>query len=188
MQSDLLHLRKPRSPTIGTLCRVCGDRASGRHYGVASCDGCRGFFKRSVRRNLVYVCKENGNCSIDVARRNQCQSCRFKKCLDVNMKREVNWVSNVPAYRVLAMADQQRLLNESLIELVILTAIQFKGTGGLDSVQLIFQSCYVAGGEHSKLKDIIKYIDSMNLDQIEFTSLKALLLFRPGKLVQQNLI
>ncbi|CAB3409864.1 unnamed protein product [Caenorhabditis bovis] len=68
-------------------CRVCGDRASGRHYGVTSCDGCRGFFKRSIRRNLIYACKENGNCVIDVVRRNQCQACRFKKCLAVSMNR-----------------------------------------------------------------------------------------------------
>ncbi|KAI1697685.1 zinc finger, c4 type (two domains) domain-containing protein [Ditylenchus destructor] len=54
------------------LCRVCGDRASGRHYGVQSCDGCRGFFKRSIRRNL---------------QRNQCQACRFRKCLAVAMNR-----------------------------------------------------------------------------------------------------
>ena len=39
-------------------------------------------------RNLDYVCKENGNCIVDVTRRNQCQSCRFKKCLQVNMKKE----------------------------------------------------------------------------------------------------
>ncbi|XP_068084382.1 photoreceptor-specific nuclear receptor-like [Anabrus simplex] len=71
-----------------TLCRVCGDKASGKHYGVPSCDGCRGFFKRSIRRNLDYVCKENGRCVVDVTRRNQCQACRFNKCLQVNMKRD----------------------------------------------------------------------------------------------------
>ncbi|GJQ70372.1 hypothetical protein Trydic_g22803 [Trypoxylus dichotomus] len=71
-----------------SLCKVCGDKASGKHYGVASCDGCRGFFKRSIRRNLEYVCKENGRCIVDVTRRNQCQACRFRKCLQVNMKRD----------------------------------------------------------------------------------------------------
>ncbi|KAI8430934.1 hypothetical protein MSG28_001050 [Choristoneura fumiferana] len=70
------------------LCRVCGDKASGKHYGVPSCDGCRGFFKRSIRRNLDYVCKENGRCVVDVTRRNQCQACRFSKCLRVNMKKD----------------------------------------------------------------------------------------------------
>ncbi|XP_017777690.1 PREDICTED: nuclear receptor subfamily 2 group E member 1-like [Nicrophorus vespilloides] len=70
------------------LCKVCGDKASGKHYGVSSCDGCRGFFKRSIRRNLEYVCKENSRCIVDVTRRNQCQACRFRKCLQVNMKRD----------------------------------------------------------------------------------------------------
>ena len=46
------------------------------------------FFKRSIRRNLDYVCKENGACIVDVARRNQCQACRFKKCLEMKMNRD----------------------------------------------------------------------------------------------------
>ncbi|CAK1554938.1 unnamed protein product [Leptosia nina] len=87
-----------------SLCRVCGDKASGKHYGVPSCDGCRGFFKRSIRRNLDYVCKENGRCVVDVNRRNQCQACRFSKCLRVNMKKDA-----VQHERAPRAADQQEL-------------------------------------------------------------------------------
>ncbi|KAL3316222.1 hypothetical protein Ciccas_005140 [Cichlidogyrus casuarinus] len=74
-------------PQLGP-CKICGDRASGRHYGVLSCDGCRGFFKRSVRRGMAYVCKDQSRCPVDVARRNQCQACRFRRCLEVNMRQE----------------------------------------------------------------------------------------------------
>ncbi|XP_052867682.1 photoreceptor-specific nuclear receptor-like [Anopheles cruzii] len=86
--NDISNSNVKMSSGPGVLCKVCGDRASGKHYGVPSCDGCRGFFKRSIRRNLEYVCKEGGKCVVDVSRRNQCQACRFAKCLQANMRRE----------------------------------------------------------------------------------------------------
>jgi hypothetical protein len=41
-----------------------------------------------IYSNLDYVCKESGHCVVDVTRRNQCQACRFNKCLQVNMKKD----------------------------------------------------------------------------------------------------
>ena len=35
----------------GLLCAVCGDNAACQHYGVRTCEGCKGFFKRTVQKN-----------------------------------------------------------------------------------------------------------------------------------------
>jgi hypothetical protein len=100
----------------GLTCLVCGDSSSGKHYGILACNGCSGFFKRSVRRRLIYrfvnefiliFPNENsesrvvflvrkcyrcqagsGHCVIDKAHRNQCQACRLKKCLQMGMNKD----------------------------------------------------------------------------------------------------
>ncbi|CAF1439976.1 unnamed protein product, partial [Didymodactylos carnosus] len=69
-------------------CAICGDKASGKHYGVHSCEGCKGFFKRTVRKDLTYTCRDNRECIIDKRQRNRCQYCRYQKCLSVGMKKE----------------------------------------------------------------------------------------------------
>ncbi|XP_037088970.1 ecdysone receptor-like isoform X2 [Pollicipes pollicipes] len=70
------------------LCLVCGDRASGYHYNALTCEGCKGFFRRSMTKKIVYVCKYGQNCEIDMYMRRKCQECRLKKCLDVGMRPE----------------------------------------------------------------------------------------------------
>ncbi|XP_043986319.1 retinoic acid receptor RXR-gamma-B isoform X2 [Gambusia affinis] len=70
------------------ICAICGDRSSGKHYGVYSCEGCKGFFKRTVRKDLTYTCRDNKECLIDKRQRNRCQYCRYQKCLAMGMKRE----------------------------------------------------------------------------------------------------
>lgn len=62
--------------------------SSGKHYGVYSCEGCKGFFKRTVRKDLTYTCRDNKDCVIDKRQRNRCQYCRYQKCLAMGMKRE----------------------------------------------------------------------------------------------------
>ncbi|XP_013380463.1 orphan steroid hormone receptor 2 isoform X2 [Lingula anatina] len=69
-------------------CLVCGDKASGRHYGVISCEGCKGFFKRSIRKQLGYACRGSRDCPITKHHRNRCQYCRLQKCLRVGMRSE----------------------------------------------------------------------------------------------------
>ncbi|CAG9109055.1 unnamed protein product [Plutella xylostella] len=68
------------------LCIVCGDRASGRHYGAISCEGCKGFFKRSIRKKLGYQCRGTMNCEVTKHHRNRCQYCRLQKCLACGMR------------------------------------------------------------------------------------------------------
>ncbi|XP_048735469.2 photoreceptor-specific nuclear receptor-like [Ostrea edulis] len=73
----------------GLTCVVCGDTSSGKHYGILACNGCSGFFKRSVRRKLIYRCQAGtGVCLVDKAHRNQCQACRLKKCLQMGMNKD----------------------------------------------------------------------------------------------------
>ncbi|XP_035712614.1 photoreceptor-specific nuclear receptor isoform X1 [Folsomia candida] len=78
-----------RRSSTGLTCVVCGDTSSGKHYGILACNGCSGFFKRSVRRKLIYRCQAGtGTCVVDKAHRNQCQACRLKKCLNMGMNRD----------------------------------------------------------------------------------------------------
>ncbi|XP_047494806.1 ecdysone receptor-like isoform X5 [Penaeus chinensis] len=70
------------------LCLVCGDRASGYHYNALTCEGCKGFFRRSITKNAVYQCKYGHNCEMDMYMRRKCQECRLKKCLNVGMRPE----------------------------------------------------------------------------------------------------
>ncbi|XP_022899806.2 ecdysone receptor isoform X1 [Onthophagus taurus] len=89
--ADSCDAKKKKGPTPRQqeeLCLVCGDRASGYHYNALTCEGCKGFFRRSITKNAVYQCKYGNNCEIDMYMRRKCQECRLKKCLSVGMRPE----------------------------------------------------------------------------------------------------
>ncbi|KAI1884190.1 hypothetical protein AGOR_G00223880 [Albula goreensis] len=89
------------------LCKVCGDVASGFHYGVHACEGCKGFFRRSIQQNIQYKkCLKNETCTIMRINRNRCQQCRFKKCLSVGMSRDAVRFGRIPK------REKQRMLAE----------------------------------------------------------------------------
>ncbi|XP_075260283.1 peroxisome proliferator-activated receptor alpha-like [Convolutriloba macropyga] len=104
---------------IRCLCRVCGDEATGKHYNVMTCEGCKGFFKRTIQLGLMYKCRQfnskknseqsepgtsvsipNGRkskmCSLDKSSRSVCQKCRFDTCLDVGMDENLIRKNHLP--------------------------------------------------------------------------------------------
>lgn len=70
------------------VCSVCGDKASGFHYNVLSCEGCKGFFRRSVIKGAQYICKNGGKCEMDMYMRRKCQECRLRKCQEAGMREQ----------------------------------------------------------------------------------------------------
>ncbi|EFO96154.1 hypothetical protein CRE_14575 [Caenorhabditis remanei] len=66
----------PKKPKYeGELCPICGDRVSGFHYGILTCESCK-----------QYKCDSGANCHVEQSCRKRCPSCRYQKCLVVGMK------------------------------------------------------------------------------------------------------
>ncbi|XP_012644595.1 oxysterols receptor LXR-alpha isoform X1 [Microcebus murinus] len=90
--TDLRPQKRKKGPApkmLGNeLCSVCGDKASGFHYNVLSCEGCKGFFRRSVIKGARYICHSGGHCPMDTYMRRKCQECRLRKCRQAGMREE----------------------------------------------------------------------------------------------------
>ncbi|XP_037545102.1 nuclear receptor subfamily 1 group D member 1 [Nematolebias whitei] len=95
------------------FCKVCGDVASGFHYGVHACEGCKGFFRRSIQQNIKYrKCLKSESCSIVKINRNRCQQCRYRKCLSVGMSRDAVRFGRIPKLeKVRMLAEMQSAMN-----------------------------------------------------------------------------
>ncbi|VDM58370.1 unnamed protein product [Angiostrongylus costaricensis] len=153
------------------ICVVCHDNASGYHYGVMSCEGCKGFFRRTVQKNMDYTCHKEKVCPVDRVSRNRCQACRFQKCLEKGMSKvgrsaETHLEVSVHLYNSLLRAaftpgfECPTLDNPTLLErlrsgladmdpeeLALLSAIhiaQPDGLQGNDSVTLKLTECLQA--------------------------------------------
>ncbi|XP_016306277.1 nuclear receptor subfamily 1 group I member 2-like isoform X2 [Sinocyclocheilus anshuiensis] len=71
------------------ICQVCGDKSTGYHFNAMTCEGCKGFFRRAIKRPAQLCCPFQNACVITKSNRRQCQSCRLQKCLSIGMKREL---------------------------------------------------------------------------------------------------
>uniref|UniRef100_A0A8C2VBN3 Vitamin D3 receptor n=1 Tax=Chinchilla lanigera TaxID=34839 RepID=A0A8C2VBN3_CHILA len=73
---------------VPRICGVCGDRATGFHFNAMTCEGCKGFFRRSMKRKALFTCPFNGDCRITKDNRRHCQACRLKRCVEIGMMKE----------------------------------------------------------------------------------------------------
>ncbi|KAM9705194.1 LOW QUALITY PROTEIN: peroxisome proliferator-activated receptor alpha-like [Menidia menidia] len=94
-------------PPLSLDCRVCSDKASGFHYGVHACEGCKGFFRRTIRLKLEYD-KCERSCKIQKKNRNKCQFCRFNKCLSVGMSHNAIRFGRMPQAEKLKLKEESR--------------------------------------------------------------------------------
>ncbi|CAF99979.1 unnamed protein product [Tetraodon nigroviridis] len=98
-------------PALNLECRVCSDKASGFHYGVHACEGCKGFFRRTIRLKLEYDKCEN-NCKIQKKNRNKCQYCRFHKCLSVGMSHNAIRFGRMPQAEKLKLKAENKMVEK----------------------------------------------------------------------------
>ncbi|XP_027700507.1 steroid hormone receptor ERR2 [Vombatus ursinus] len=178
------------------LCLVCGDIASGYHYGVASCEACKAFFKRTIQGNIEYSCPATNECEITKRRRKSCQACRFMKCLKVGMLKEgkrlgefdqalVFWLScsSKPGFSNLSLGDQMSLLQSAWMEILIL-GIVYRSLPYDD--KLVYAEDYIMDEEHSRLTgllelylailQLVRRYKKLKVEKEEFVTLKALAL------------
>nr|BAV17691.1 mineralocorticoid receptor [Atractosteus tropicus] len=85
MSSSSIRNSSSGSSAPAKVCLVCGDEASGCHYGVVTCGSCKVFFKRAVEGQHNYLCAGRNDCIIDKIRRKNCPACRVRKCLQAGM-------------------------------------------------------------------------------------------------------
>ncbi|GMR42790.1 hypothetical protein PMAYCL1PPCAC_12985, partial [Pristionchus mayeri] len=92
--------KKAEAPKI---CAVCGDKASGLNYEVASCYGCKSFFRRTLQNKKKLACSNEGKCkgALSKAARLRCRACRFDRCVELGMNplavnavedKDTNWL------------------------------------------------------------------------------------------------
>ncbi|EJW83310.1 retinoic acid receptor beta, partial [Wuchereria bancrofti] len=128
------------------LCQVCGDRASGFHYGVFACEGCKGFFRRSIQQKIQYrPCTRSQQCIVARNNRNRCQHCRLQKCIRVGMSREAVRFGRVPKHEKVRMAEElARVTARTLTD-----AVQ----SALTDSDSVVESCFTG---FSRLVDSVK--------------------------------
>ncbi|XP_058165985.1 nuclear receptor subfamily 1 group I member 3 [Dasypus novemcinctus] len=88
-------------------CVVCGDRATGYHFHALTCEGCKGFFRRTISKNAGLTCPFARRCEVSKTQRRHCPACRMQKCLDAGMRKDMILSAEALALRRAKLAQRR---------------------------------------------------------------------------------
>uniref|UniRef100_A0A914CBJ7 Uncharacterized protein n=1 Tax=Acrobeloides nanus TaxID=290746 RepID=A0A914CBJ7_9BILA len=110
------------------FCAICGDETNCYHYDVASCNGCKTFFRRSLIDKRAYVCKRNRKCDIEAGVR--CRACRFTKCVLAGMNPDaIQFPDNIDVEQIkMDLASRKRSLENQKHQIALRVQPKFEQT------------------------------------------------------------
>ncbi|XP_074840653.1 progesterone receptor isoform X5 [Carettochelys insculpta] len=159
------------------ICLICGDEASGCHYGVLTCGSCKVFFKRAMEGQHNYLCAGRNDCIVDKIRRKNCPACRLRKCCQAGMV--------LGGFRNLHIDDQITLIQYSWMSLMVF-ALGWRSYKHVSGQMLYFAPDLILNEQRMKESSFYSLCLSMwqipqefvklQVTQEEFLCMKSLLL------------
>ncbi|XP_075775392.1 progesterone receptor isoform X2 [Pelodiscus sinensis] len=159
------------------ICLICGDEASGCHYGVLTCGSCKVFFKRAMEGQHNYLCAGRNDCIVDKIRRKNCPACRLRKCCQAGMV--------LGGFRNLHIDDQITLIQYSWMSLMVF-AMGWRSYKHVSGQMLYFAPDLILNEQRMKessfyslclsMWQIPQELVKLQVSQEEFLCMKSLLL------------
>ncbi|XP_067606896.1 progesterone receptor isoform X3 [Pseudorca crassidens] len=165
------------------ICLICGDEASGCHYGVLTCGSCKVFFKRAMEGQHNYLCAGRNDCIVDKIRRKNCPACRLRKCCQAGMV--------LGGFRNLHIDDQITLIQYSWMSLMVF-GLGWRSYKHVSGQMLYFAPDLILNEQRMKessfyslcltMWQIPQEFVKLQVSQEEFLCMKVLLLLNTSRL------
>ena len=94
---------------------MCGDKSSGFHFGVYTCEACKGFFRRCNKKFKANLGPCSKRCIVTKESRNNCARCRFQRCISVGMAVEKIRFGKTPKHVANLIMNATKHMNQNIV-------------------------------------------------------------------------